>query len=124
MITFNSILIYKFILNYPTSSPNSPPSTYTYFIQARRIISTRVFERDTEIELEEHDVNDICASSYDPRFPPTAKMLNPHNNKIAWLSTGLIPQVGYKKNTIITYIFIFLKCHLFFFEIFRFYALI
>ena len=54
----------------------------------------RVLEKDREIELVEHDINYICSSSHDPRYPPSAKLLVPHLRQIGWISTGLLPQVN------------------------------
>lgn len=60
----------------------------------RRMLSHRVFDKNIEIELEEHDVNYISSSSYDPRHLPSASIiLNPHSKKIGWISTGLLPQL-------------------------------
>jgi len=78
------ILIY-----YQHFSQFPPPLSLTQ----NHFMMDRVLEKDREIELVEHDVNYICSSSHDPRYPPSAKLLVPHGKQLGWVSTGLLPQV-------------------------------
>ena len=78
-------------VNRPMSARLRRPSLDV--IPENRMFNLRTYEKDTELELEEHDINYISSSSYDPRFPPNATLLNPHAARIGWMSTGLSPQV-------------------------------
>ena len=55
-------------------------------IPENRRFNLRTYEKGTELELEEHDINDICSSSYDPKYPPSSNLLNQNSNKIGWMS--------------------------------------
>ena len=63
-------------------------AVYSDVIPENRRFNLRTYEKGRELELEEHDVSDVCASSHDPKYPPSSSLLNQHSHKIGWVSTG------------------------------------
>ena len=57
-------------------------------IPENRRFNLRTYEKGKELELEEGDISDVCASSHDHDYPPSSSLLNQHSHKIGWISTG------------------------------------
>ena len=79
----------------PQSARVRRPSTGSALdvIPENRTLKQRVYDRNVEIELEGHDVNEITATSLDPKYPPNPKLFENSMKSSPWISTGMLPQV-------------------------------
>jgi hypothetical protein len=64
-------------------------------IPENKTLIHRNIDNNVETDITIEDIDDICSSSHDPRYPPNNIFNSIHDVGSGWIPTGLVPQILY-----------------------------
>lgn len=75
--------------------PSLPFNSNLGVIPENKTLIHRNIDSNVETDMTVEDIDDICSSSHDPRYPPLNIFNTMHDSGAGWIPTGLVPQILY-----------------------------
>jgi hypothetical protein len=74
--------------------PSLPFNSNLGVIPENKTLTHRNIDNNVETDITIEDIDDICSSSHDPRYPPINILKGVNSmDDIGWIPTGLVPQI-------------------------------